>query len=260
MRTNSRLLCLRSSACQQGWLNAAAAFHRPGETNENHLSYWGHGVTAGSRRRHPSQRPGRTNPGSNRFKSSTNQLLVYNSSDKLIQTVATGGQGGVRGNAGGIAVGRNRLAVVNFGSQSVSIFECKKDGFRLKQIIPTASKPVSVAFGIDHLYILGTTKVESHQVFDFGVSTSSDGIAGLVVADGSPAQVGVVEDQLIITEKRNAIETVNLNSDDAVSGVATRFQAIPQNVNAPFGMVTRGNDAYVTIAHADEISLVERIE
>jgi hypothetical protein len=31
---------------------------------------------------------------------------------------------------------------------------------------------------------------------------------------------------------------------------------IPANVNAPFGLVTRGNNAYVTIAHADEISLV----
>lgn len=30
----------------------------------------------------------------------TNQLLVYNSSDKLIQTVATGGKGGATGNAG----------------------------------------------------------------------------------------------------------------------------------------------------------------
>ncbi len=187
---------------------------------------------------------------------STNRLLVYDSSDRLIQTVATGGQGGVSGNSGGIAVWRNRLAVVNFGSQSVSIFELKHDGFRLKQMIPSASKPVSVAFGNDHLYILGTTKVESHQVFDFGVGTGSDGIAGLVVADGSSAQVGVVEDQLIITEKSNAIETVNLNSDGAVRGVATLVQGIPQNVDAPFGLVTRGNDAYVTIAHADEVSLV----
>lgn len=31
---------------------------------------------------------------------------------------------------------------------------------------------------------------------------------------------------------------------------------IPTNVNAPFGLATRGNNAYVTIAHADEISLI----
>ena len=31
---------------------------------------------------------------------------------------------------------------------------------------------------------------------------------------------------------------------------------IPANVDTPFGLVTRGNNAYVTIAHADEIALV----
>ena len=41
-----------------------------------------------------------------------------------------------------------------------------------------------------------------------------------------------------------------------MSGVATLVQNIPSNVNAPFGLVTRGNNAYVTIAHANEISLV----
>jgi hypothetical protein len=41
-----------------------------------------------------------------------------------------------------------------------------------------------------------------------------------------------------------------------VSGVPTLVANIPSNVNAPFGLVTRGNDAYVTIAHANEISLV----
>jgi hypothetical protein len=68
--------------------------------------------------------------------------------------------------------------------------------------------------------------------------------------------VGVVQNQLIITEKSNIIETVNLLSDGAVSGVPTLVQNIPANVNTPFGLVTRGNDAYVTIAHANEISLV----
>src|SRR5580658_1778937 len=47
----------------------------------------------------------------------TNQLLVYNTADKVIQTVATGGQGGVSGNAGGIAVLGDVVAVVNFGSK-----------------------------------------------------------------------------------------------------------------------------------------------
>lgn len=186
----------------------------------------------------------------------TNKLLVYDTADRLIQTVATGGQGGVSGNAGGIAASRGRLAVVNFGSQNVSIFEQPEDGFRLKQVIPTASSPLSVAFGHDHLYILGSTKVESHQVFDFGVSSSPDGVAELVIADGSAAQVGVLENQLIVSEKSNAIETVNLSADGSIHGATTLVQNIPANVNTPFGLVTRENDAYVTIAHANEISLV----
>jgi hypothetical protein len=59
-----------------------------------------------------------------------------------------------------------------------------------------------------------------------------------------------------MSEKSNAIETVNLTDQGAVSGPTRLVAHIPANVNAPFGLATRGNDAYVTIAHANEISLV----
>src|SRR5438034_9485838 len=52
-----------------------------------------------------------------------NQLIVYNSGGQLIQTIPTQGQGGVGGNSGGIEAKGNVVAVVNFGSQSVSIFK-----------------------------------------------------------------------------------------------------------------------------------------
>jgi hypothetical protein len=185
-----------------------------------------------------------------------NQLLVYTSGGKLIQTIPTQGQGGASGNAGGIATQGNLLAVVNFGSQSVAMFERADNGFAMKQLVPTASSPVSVAFAADHLYILGTTKAESHRMYGSNVSSNPDGVVTLLKADGSSAQVGVLQNQLIITEKSNTIETVNLLPDGSVGGVPTLVQNIPANVNAPFGLVTRGNDAYVTIAHADEISLV----
>ncbi|HEY1987395.1 MAG TPA: hypothetical protein VGG85_18420 [Terracidiphilus sp.] len=185
-----------------------------------------------------------------------NQLLVYSTADKLIQSIATGGAGGASGNAGGIAYSNNKLAVVNFGSQNVSVFEKTEHGFQLKQLIATASSPVSVAFGHNHLYVLGTTHVESHRIYEFGVDLSADGSAPLVLADGSAAQVGVIATQLILSEKNNAIESVNLNGNGAVVGAAALVSNIPSNVNAPFGLATRGNDAYVTIAHADEISLV----
>jgi hypothetical protein len=185
-----------------------------------------------------------------------NQLLVYNTEGKLIQTVATQGQGGASGNSGGIEVKDNVVAVVNFGSRSVSIFERWGNGFVLRQLVPTASSPLSVAFGKDHFYILGTTTVESHWMNESYVSSGVDGVATLLIADGSAAQVGVLPGQLVVTEKSNMIETVNLTADGAVTGVPTMVANIPSNVNAPFGLVTRGNDAYVTIAHANEISLV----
>jgi hypothetical protein len=187
---------------------------------------------------------------------SPNQLLVYNSAGQLVQTVATQGQGGASGNAGGIEAKGSLIAVVNFGSQSVSIFERHNNSVEMKQLVPTVPGPVSVAFGADHLYILGATKVESHRMNGSDVNTNPDGVVTLLKADGSSAQVGVVQNQLIITEKSNTIETVNLLSNGAVSGAPTLVQNIPANVNTPFGLVTRGNDAYVTIAHANETSLI----
>lgn len=185
-----------------------------------------------------------------------NQLLVYNSAGQLIQTVATQGKGGASGNAGGVQSKGNLVAVVNFGSQSVSIFERRDNRFQLKELVPTASSPLSVAFGTGHLYILGTTKVESHRMHGSNVNASPDGVVGLLKADGSAAQVGIVKDQLVITEKSNVIETVNLVADGAVTGFPALVKNIPANVDAPFGLITRGNNAYITIAHADEISLV----
>jgi hypothetical protein len=187
---------------------------------------------------------------------SPNHLLVYDTSDNLLQSIPTQGQGGASGNAGGVQTRDGLVAVVNFGSQNVSIFRRDGGGFRLSELIPSASSPVSVAFGHDHLYVLGTTKVESHRIAGGTVAPSADGVTGLLKADGSAGQVGVVKSQLIITEKSNTIETVNLTGDGAVAGQPALVQNIPANVNTPLGLVTRGNDAYVTIAHADEISLV----
>lgn len=187
-----------------------------------------------------------------------NQLLVYNTNAQLVETISTKGQGGVASgsNSGGIAVNQSQIAVINYGSKNISLFSRIGNGFLLTQLIPSSSNPESVAFGNNHLYILGTTTIESHQMFGFFANTNPDGLTHLLVADGSAAQVGVVQNELIFTEKSNAIETANLNTNGAITGAAEMVKNIPSNVNAPFGLVTRGNDAYVTIAHANEISLV----
>ena len=188
-----------------------------------------------------------------------NQLLVYSANGALLQTLSTEGKGGASGNAGGIEAKNGMVAAVNFGSQSVSIFEREGDGLQLAQVVSTVTSPLSVAFGEDHLYILGTTTIESHAIYGHEVSNSADGVATLLKADGSAAQVGVLPGQLIISEKSNVIETVEL-SDGAVTGTPILVSNIPSNVNAPFGLVTRGDKAYVTIAHANEISLVRHDE
>ncbi len=185
-----------------------------------------------------------------------NQLLVHDASAHLIQTLSTQGQGGVGGNAGGVTTHGDLVAAVNFGSKTVAVFSRAKQGLQFSQLVSSISSPVSVAFGHGHLYILGTTKVESHKVYGSHVDGNADGVVTLLLADGSAAQVGVLNTQVIISEKNNVIETANLLDDGSVSGIASLVKNIPQNVNAPFGLVTRGNNAYVTIAHADEISLV----
>ena len=188
----------------------------------------------------------------------TNELLVLDTSGAELRRIPTQGQGGVGGNAGGIAASRDHVAVVNFGSSNVSIFERDEGGrqFRLERVIQTLGAPVSVAFGHDHLYVLTTTHVESHRAGPRGIAATIDGQAQLLHGDASAAQVGVLSHELIFTEKSNAIERVRLSGDGAVAGAATLVADIPANVDAPFGLATRGDDAYVTIAHADEISLV----
>jgi hypothetical protein len=184
-----------------------------------------------------------------------NQLLVYDTTGALVQSVSTQGQGGVGNNAGGIATRNGDVAVVNFGSQSVSILGRGDDGFTVRALVSTVSPPVSVAFGKDHLYVLGTTTVESHRIQGSTVDANTDGVISLSRADGSAAQVGVVGDQLVISEKSGAIEVAGLRAG-AVVGPA-REVAIPAGSDTPFGLVTRGSNGYVTIAHSDEISLIK---
>lgn len=185
-----------------------------------------------------------------------NQLLVYDTAGSLVQTVPTLGQGGVGGNAGGVATNNATVAVVNFGSQSVSLLSLGGAGFELRQVLSTSSPPVSVAFGKDHLYVLGTTTVESHRFGRHGVDAVADGTAVLLAADGSAAQVGVVGDQLIVTEKSGTVEYVPLRGG-AVTGSPVAV-AIPAEVrNTPFGFAIRGSNAYITFAGSDQVGVVK---
>ena len=185
-----------------------------------------------------------------------NRLLVYDTAGTLIQEVPTSGQGGAGGNAGGIATSNGTVAVVNFGSQTVSLFSRGEGGFELRQTIPASSQPVSVAFGQTHLYVLGTTTLESHRIGPDGVAALADGTTGLLIADGSAAQVGVAGDELIVTEKSGAIERIQLR-EGAVFGTPVALALSEGPSNTPFGLTTRGSNAYVTFAGSDTVGVVK---
>ena len=184
-----------------------------------------------------------------------NALLAFDSTGALVQTISTGGLGGVSGNAGGIAAAGRLVAVVNFGSQSVSLFDVTHEGLVLTGVVTTMSPHVSVTFGYGHLYVLGTTSVESHKLDGGQVEIAIDGSATLVRADGSAAQVGAAGNQLLITEKSNVVEVVDLQAG-AVTGTPIEVP-IPAGSDTPLGLATRGSTGYVTIAHSDEVGLVK---
>jgi hypothetical protein len=109
-----------------------------------------------------------------------NSLLAFDATGALVQTTPTGGLGGVSGNAGGLAAAGRLVAVVNFGSQSVSLFKLTNEGFALADSVATLSPPVSVSFGHGHLHVLGTTSIESHKLHGDDVEAASDGSATLL--------------------------------------------------------------------------------
>ena len=94
-----------------------------------------------------------------------NFLAVINTRTKQTDYVPTGGLGGASGNAGGVAVNDRIAAAVNFGSSNVTIFVRRGNAMEPTQVIKTSSQPVSVAFGHNHLVVLGLTTAESFPVY-----------------------------------------------------------------------------------------------
>jgi hypothetical protein len=188
-----------------------------------------------------------------------NFLAVVNPHTKQMDFVPTGGFGGASGNAGGVAVAGKLAAVVNFGSSNVTIFQRKGNAMEPVQLIKTASQPVSVAFGHNHLVVLGLTTAESFAVYGDTVANDSDGMMQLVKADKSAAQIVTFNDGVVYTEKSGGIAELNL-STNGIGGLSgpNRPVQLPNapNNDTPFGIVARGANVYVTIAHSDLEALV----
>lgn len=188
-----------------------------------------------------------------------NELLVYDAKGKRLHSIPTEGKGGVAPNivGGGIAKFGKFLAVINYDSQSVSLFKQQGNSFKLIQVLPTISKPVSVAFGHYHLYVLGRTTIESHRIQGDSIVEQPDGSSQLLAGDGSAAQVGVLPRHLIISERSNMIELVELNEGSVTGNIRPVKLPPPPGNDTPVGLATQGDTAYVTIAHSDKVGVVK---
>jgi hypothetical protein len=186
----------------------------------------------------------------------TNYLAAVDAQTGEISYVPTGGSGGVSGNAGGVAVMGELAAVVNFGSSNVTILMRQGNSMMPAGMIPTASQPVSVAFGNGHLVVLGATTLESFPVSGMHVSQSHDGMTSLILGDGSAGQVVTFDGGAMFSEKSGAVGMASFGIPGLVGpSVPVTLPAAPNN-DTPLGMVGRGANVYITIAHSDLEALV----
>jgi hypothetical protein len=190
---------------------------------------------------------------------SNNFLAVINTRTRETDYVPTGGSGGASGNAGGVAVSEKIAAAVNFGSSNVTIFVRRGNAMVPTQVIKTSSQPVSVAFGHNHLVVLGLTTAESFPVSGNTVAKDNDGLVQLAKGDKSAAQIVTFDGGAVYSEKSGSIAELNL-STNGMAGLSgpNRPILLPNapNNDTPFGIVARGANVYATIAHSDLEALV----
>jgi DNA-binding beta-propeller fold protein YncE len=197
----------------------------------------------------------------------SNQIRVYDArTNVLVQTLSTRGQGGVGGNARGVAQYNGELfAAVNNGSGTVALFRRVGDGLKFENLVTTTSAPVSIDFGNDHMYVAGTTTVDSFVLHHDNVG-SLDGTSLLELAGGgappagSTAQVGALDAQhLLVTLKTDpdpgTVDIVALH-DGAITGAAPATVSAPAGSLTPFGFaVYPDGTALITLAHSSELGL-----
>jgi hypothetical protein len=197
---------------------------------------------------------------------SANQIKVYDASTlSLLQTLSTNGAGGASGNARGVRQFNGEIvAAVNFGSNTVATYRRSGNRLRLDRVVATTSAPLSVDFGNGHMYVAGTTTVDSFVVHGNSVG-ERDGTATLRLADGnapaagSTAQVGVLDEQrLLVTLKTDptpgTVDSVLLR-DGAVTGTVAAVSA-PAGSLTPFGFaVYPDGTAVITLAHSSQDGL-----
>jgi hypothetical protein len=190
----------------------------------------------------------------------TNFLAVINARTMETNYVPTGGMGGASGNAGGVAVQGTLAAAVNFGSTNVTVFVRRGNAMQPMQTIKTSSQPLSVAFGHNHLMVLGQTTAESFPVFGETVATTADGVVQLLKSDKSAAQIVSFDGGVMYSEKSGSVAELTMSPGGIGAGLSgpnkpVALPAAPNN-DTPFGMIARGANVYLTIAHSNLEALV----
>jgi hypothetical protein len=141
----------------------------------------------------------------------------------------------------------------------VTIFVRHGNAMQPTQVIPTSSQPVSVAFGHNHLVVLGQTNAESFPVYGNAVAQSNDGVVTLLRADKTAGQIVTYDGGAVYSETSGNISELTLSTDGmaGLSGpsVPVALPAAPNN-NTPLGMIARGANVYATIAHSNLEALV----
>jgi hypothetical protein len=197
-----------------------------------------------------------------------NAIRVYDTATgDLVQTLSTRGQGGVSGNARGVkALDGELVAAVNYGSNTLAVFRRQGGRLGFQQLVSTTSAPVSIDFGNGHMYVAGTTSVDSfplrhHRVDAMDGSVVLQLVNGSVPPEGSTAQVGVRDrGSLLVTLKTDpdpgTVDIVSLDGDGAVRDVSPTAVSAPAGTLTPFGFsVFPDGTAFITLAHSNQDGL-----
>ena len=193
---------------------------------------------------------------------SGNQVIVFKLEDGNMPTLSfestlpTGGKGGASGNAGILQFDRDRGAVANYGSNTVSALTRHGGSIDIEGTIKLASgcqKPDSVALTEDRLFVVGATCAESHTL-------PSGRLAGHVVHLGDPsaAQIAIGKSWGAVTFTSGSVLQLALSSDGDLNGGAAAVTLPNDANNTPLGAAFWNDILGFTPAHSpDSFAIVD---
>ncbi len=174
-----------------------------------------------------------------------------------LDRLPTGGAGGAGNNAGILQFKRDRGAVANFGSNSVTELIRDDDFIRVGQTIrqaPGCVKPDSVALTKDHLLVVGANCAESH-------GWPGGGLEGAVVHlnDPSAAQIAAGTHWAAVTLTSGSVLQLPLRREGSLSGDMVPITLPAEANNTPLGEAFWGNILGFTPAHSpDSFAIVNQ--